>query len=426
MTARFFVNGWSLDNDTVSLAYECDGHSFRETLAFPFPVAVSPVVGRLLDLLSVVAGVSYAKAFAPATVHFPTLDVSPSALTLIEHTYDHGMREFAFRNGMKLPSPFVLADGPRGIAHAPRDMGDTQRPLIPFGAGRDSCVVTSALAHLNPTLFTVGENPHARRIASVCGLEHLSVVRTIDAALLQLNDSGAPNGHVPVTGINSLVSVIVAELTGCTSVGMANEKSASRPTRVVDGIEINHQYSKSLGYEMLMAAAIRDTGSAVGYGSVLRTATDSDISRAFAVRCERLHHDFMSCNRAMIRDASKRSNGWCNDCPKCRGVFLSLAPFLAPDRMVSIFGADLLADANQVDGFRELLTDSEKPFECVADVEEARLSLRSLGQQPEWAQHAVVRTLLQLADSVPTNTTDEATGNMLFADEINAFLRGAE
>jgi hypothetical protein len=159
---------------------------------------------------------------------------------------------------------------------------------------------------------------------------------------------------------------------------------------------------------------------------VLRTATDSDISRAFAVRCERLHHDFMSCNRAMIRDASKRSNGWCNDCPKCRGVFLSLAPFLAPDRMVSIFGADLLADANQVDGFRELLTDSEKPFECVADVKEARLSLRSLGQQPEWAQHAVVRTLLQLADSVPTNTTDEATGNMLFADEINAFLRGAE
>jgi UDP-N-acetyl-alpha-D-muramoyl-L-alanyl-L-glutamate epimerase len=424
VTARFIAQGWSLHNDTVSLAFECDGYTLCETLVFPVPVALSPVASRLLDVLSIVAGVSYAKAFAPTTVAFPSLDVSPTALELIEHTYDHGMREFAFENGMALVSPFLFKDTFRGSAHQPPMRHLPERPLIPFGGGRDSCVVASALRHLNPTLFTVGDNPYARRIASLSGLDHLSVTRTIDPTLLRLNDEGAPNGHVPVTAINSLVSVIVAELTGHTSVVMANEKSASRPTRIVDGVEVNHQYSKSHEYENLLATAVRDTGSAVNYLSVLRHAPDSDISRAFATRCDGLHHEFMSCNRAMIRDASKRSNGWCNDCPKCRGVFLSLAPFLSPARMLSIFGSDLLADQNQIDGFRVLLTDDEKPFECVADVDEARQSLGALVRHPDWSDHVVVRSLQHHAIESTSTGSGEPVADSLFAADINAFLRG--
>lgn len=422
MTARFIVNGWSIDNDTVSMTYECDGVTLREILTFPVPAVPNPVVGRLLDLLSVVAGVSYAKAFAPTTVAFPTIDVSPSALDLIEHTYDHGMREFAFENDMPLSSPFVIKDSARSIAHAAQAHDGPQRPLIPFGGGRDSCVVASALRHLDPTLFTVGTNEYAKNIARTIGLDHLSVTREIDPALLRMNSDGAPNGHVPVTAINSLVSVIVAELTGHTSVVMANEKSASRPTRVVDGIEINHQYSKSLEYERLMASAVRDCGSNVSYVSVLRRVPDRDISRAFALRCVSLHHGFMSCNRAMVRDSSRRSNGWCNDCAKCRGVFLSLAPFLSSASMVSMFGDDLLADAGQLEGFRALLMSDEKPFECVADVEEARESIRTLARDPEWTDHVVVRLLAQLSGESEPSRADLDSDDTMFDAEIRAFL----
>ncbi len=424
MTARFIVNGWSIDGTSVSLSYGCDDLTLREILTFPMPVTPTPVVGRLLDLLSVVAGVSYAKAFAPTTVAFPSLDVSPSGLDLIEHTYDHGMREFAVANGMHPLDPFLFKDTFRAKAHPAPPYDGPQRPLIPFGAGRDSCVVASALRHLSPTLFTVGDNPHARKIASTCGLDHLSVTREIDPALIRMNESGAPNGHVPVTAINSLVSLIVAELTGHTSVVMANEKSASRPTRIVDGFEVNHQYSKSHEYELLMAAAVRDTGSAVSYLSVLRHVPDSDISRAFARNCEPLHHQFMSCNRAMVRDSSKRSNGWCNDCPKCRGVFLSLSPYLSPERMVSIFGVDLLAEESHVEGFRALLSDDDKPFECVADVNEARQSLSMLGADPRWADHTVIRALMPLAVQVAPETTHQTADDSLFTREMRAFLGG--
>ena len=422
MTARFIVNGWSLNDDTVSLSYSCDGHTMREILTFPCPVTPGAVVSRLLDLLSIVAGVSYAKAFAPTTVAFPSVDICPSGLDLVTHTYDHGMREFAFENGMPLSSPFLIKDSARSVAHVAIKSDGAERPLIPFGGGRDSCVVASALRHLSPTLFTVGSNSRARKIAETLGLDHLSVTREIDPALLRMNSDGAPNGHVPVTAINSLVSVIIAELTGHTSVVMANEKSASRPTRVVDGIEVNHQYSKSYAYERLLATAVRDTGSAVGYVSVLRNAPDRDISGAFARHCRSLHQDFMSCNRATVRDASRRSDGWCNDCAKCRGVFLSLAPFLSSASMVSMFGSDLLADPDQLDGFRALLTFDEKPFECVADVEEARESMRVLARDPEWTDHVVVRMLEQLAGEAVPSRTDLTAGDTKFDPEIRAFL----
>lgn len=426
MTARFIANGWEITGDTVTLSYSCDGDTLRETFVFPFSIAPTPVVSRLLDVLSIVAGVSYAKAYAPTTVAFPTLDVSPSALDLIEHTYDHGMREFAFQNGMHVSSPFVLKDTHRANSHSTPPHSGPQRPLIPFGAGRDSCVVASALMHLNPTLFTVGDNRYAQRIASLCGLDHISVRRDIDPALLRMNDAGAPNGHVPVTAINSLVSIIVAELTNHTSVVMANEKSASRPTRIVDGLEVNHQYSKSLDYERLLAQAVRDTGSTVSYLSVLRQVSDHDISRAFAVRCESLHREFMSCNRAMVRNESQRSNGWCNNCAKCRGVFLSLAPFLSPSQMTEIFGVDLLADAEQLEGFRALLTDDEKPFECVADVDEARRSLQALTHHSQWADYFIVRSLHELAATQSESSQHDGNDDGLFSSEIQTFIEATK
>src|SRR5690606_16672904 len=142
------------------------------------------------------------------------------------------------------------------------------------------------------------------------------------------------------TAINSLISVVVALATGCGSVVMANERSASQATRVVAGVAINHQYSKSLAFERLLRAALAPTG--ISYFSALRPWGELPIARAFARAPRAVHAAFMSCNRAFVRDPARRSAGWCGDCPKCRSVYLSLAPFMAPGDLATIFGRDLL------------------------------------------------------------------------------------
>jgi len=427
MTSEFIVQGWTVAGSDVTLRYRSGESVFSEVVGFPVAVEITDVIMRLLDLLAVVAGVSYAKAFAPATVTFPSLDVSPSGLTLIQRTYNEGMREFAFQNQLPLTSTFHVAEVARGDNFQIEALrGEPGRPLIPFGAGRDSCVVASALKHLQPTLFTVGINPFAAEIAQELSLPLLTASRSIDPLLLARNQSGALNGHVPVTAINSLISLIVAELTGHTSVVMANEKSASRPTRIVDGIEVNHQFSKSLEYEQSLRSAVDMAGSIVNYTSVLRSVPDRDISFAFATKCQELHHLFMSCNQAMLRDESRRSAGWCGDCPKCRGMYLSLAPFLSPHEMVGIFGRDLLNDPAQLSGFQDLMSDETKPFECVADISEALESMRHLSTLPQWSRHSVVQSCREVTSKVTTSDSDSYESFSGFDADIQRFMKASQ
>jgi hypothetical protein len=104
------------------------------------------------------------------------------------------------------------------------------------------------------------------------------------------------------------------------------------------------------------------------------------------------HAAFTSCNAVFRRDPARRSAKWCGDCPKCRFVFLILAPYLAPRRLSAIFGGDLLRDPGQVDGFAELMAvGGHKPFECVGEEEESAAAFRLLADDRDWRDAAVVR-----------------------------------
>ena len=397
----FVVDPWEVDaaGTEVRLRYRIGGHAFVERCTFPWPVALDATGRRLLDLLAVVAAVSYWKAFVPGRVVWPELAVDPAGAHLAAVLADEGMREFAVTNTLPVPLP-VTVDGPTASslpAAVQAPAADGVRPLLPLGAGRDSTLVLALLAPLQPRLLTVGDNVHARRVAEVAGIPLAVAGRRIDPALLDLNRQGAPNGHVPVTAITSLVAVVAAYAAGCTDVVMANEHASSSPTRVLGDAEVNHQFSKSFRAETLLRAALAGAGAPVRYWSALRPYGELAISRAFAEHARPFHHVFQSCNRAFVRDETQRSSGWCRACPKCRSVALLLAPFLSPTDLTAVMGADLLDDAGQVDGFADLVVPERKPFECVGEVHEARVAMGMLLAHPHWRHHAVVTALASYA-----------------------------
>jgi hypothetical protein len=62
--------------------------------------------------------------------------------------------------------------------------------------------------------------------------------------------------------------------------------------------------------------------------------------------------------------------------------------------MREIFGADLLDDAAQYDGFARLADSAQqKPFECVGEVQESLAAVQLLDSSPLWHKHANVRRL---------------------------------
>jgi ribosomal protein S18 acetylase RimI-like enzyme len=143
----------------------------------------------------------------------------------------------------------------------------------------------------------------------------------------------------------------------------------------------------------LLRAALDELEVDVNFFSVLRPASELAITRAFS-RMTQYHEAFSSCNTNFRLNGLAPSRKWCCDCPKCRFVFLVMAPFCEPAHLCEIFGHDMLDDASQFEGFA-LLTASGgiKPFECVGEEEESRAAMRMLATDPRWRDHRVVRRL---------------------------------
>jgi hypothetical protein len=399
---RFRFLGWRLEPATgrIDLGYALDGDELHEQVLLGAPItgldpARRAALERAIGLLHLVAGVSYYKAcFAPEITIEANLPESDLA-GFLHHLYSRGLAECRYVNDLRgrgippFPSTAIASAeaGPAGI---------DDRPLVPIGGGKDSIVTLEAVRQMGrePLLFSVGAAPAVVRTVLVAGLPHVTVTRTLDPGLLELNHRGAYNGHVPVTAVVSCLAVIAALVHGAGAVVMADERSASAASLSWDGIEVNHQYSKSWDFERRFAAVVaRHVAADIGYFSLLRPWSELAIARRFAA-LPAYHRAFVSCNRAFLLDRDRRTPSWCGDCPKCRFVALALAPFLDRDRIVSIMGSDLLGDPAQLPGFAALLgIEADKPLECVGEVEESRVAMRLLVDREGWREAAVVRSL---------------------------------
>jgi hypothetical protein len=247
-----------------------------------------------------------------------------------------------------------------------------------------------------------------QRTEAAAGVPRLVVHRRLPLAQLkELNASGALNGHVPITAIIACAALLTAALHGFDAVALANERSASQGNVVYDGVEVNHQFSKSARAEALMRAAVAETAAGVDVFSLLRPASELAIARRFAT-LTRYHRAFTSCNAIFRLDPELRASSWCGNCPKCRFVFLVLAPFMEPDALAAIFGTAMLDDMGQYEGFALLTaTGGHKPFECVGEEEESLTAIRLLAADPRWRDRPVVRRLVaEVLDGRPVAVAD--------------------
>jgi hypothetical protein len=374
----------------ASFSYDLDGEGFTERIRFPpggepgDPAAL----GNLLDLCHVVMGTSYFKLWAPSRLVLRK-PVAAEVLEVCRRTYDEGLREFAYANGFAVPlSTAIEADvSPVGGAAARRP--DTcRRPLVPIGGGKDSAAVLGLLP--DATGISISATTVQRRLAAAAGVELLEVERVIDPNLFRLTPSGY-NGHIPITAINSAISSLVGYLFGYDCVVMGNERSASEPTRVVGGVPVNHQYSKSFAFETVLHDAVALSG--VDYFSLLRQLSELSIAGIVA-RDLRLRGSFLSCNRAFARSRDPgAAQVWCLECPKCLFTFLCFAPWLTVAEADEVFGGNPLDDPDRTESFRDLWRPESKPFDCVGERMESALAMSGLARRPGWRDAAVVRAL---------------------------------
>lgn len=394
MSARgsvFRYAGWAFDEHDVVCSYDLDGRAFTERITLPDgPGRGSCALAQVARLLFLLAGVSYYKTAAPATVDLGDTPVTDADRALLQAFYRDGLGEFAYVNDLDL-SDLAFVGGAEPLAPVPYD-GDPERPLIPFGGGIDSVVVVETVRTRHPqaALFVLGAYEAIDGPVAVTGLPVLRASRALDPQVLA-RDPAFLNGHVPVTGILSLIALATAVIDGRSGVIMSNEHSASEAT--VAGV--NHQWSKSRAFEELLRASLAAAVPGLDYFSLLRSRSELWVAERFA-RLTAYHPVFRSCNRAFHLDPARRLGQWCGECDKCCFIDLILAPYLARTELEAIFhGREPLGRTDLLPQFRSLLGDAEiaKPFECVGDVDECRTAVVLAAARPDRRESPVLSDL---------------------------------
>lgn len=325
--------------------------------------------------LGMVELISYWKISCAPLVRVQAGALNEAQIAWWKELYFHGLGEFYYTNGIEVKQNNFMEMVSEG--NAPTGSYLTKKNLkgcmVPIGGGKDSAVTLSLLKEQKDSNYCYIINPRGATLNTVKSGGYsqdkmIAVKRTLDKRMIELNQQGFLNGHTPFSAIVAFSATIAAYMNDLKYIVLSNESSANEST--VAGSTVNHQYSKSFKFEKDFHT-YEETyiKSGTYYFSMLRPLSEFQIAKQFAT-CSEYHDIFRSCNVGSKEDI------WCGHCPKCLFVFFILSPFLSQERLIEIFGADMMNDMTMLDTMKQLIGLSpEKPFECVGSRDEINTAI---------------------------------------------------
>ncbi|MFW5661932.1 MAG: hypothetical protein ACOC05_11170 [Oceanicaulis sp.] len=397
---RLFEPVFERENNTLRFEYDVPGFGrFEETVRYPAEADLGGISEERLKALSalaaIVIGTSYFKARPAKTLAFD-FSLTEAAERLALLAYGPGLGEFYVRNALAYP-PSLSVDATRA-RDLPAKKSEGRQAVTAFGGGKDSHVASDVVRRVGGEAERVSvilSETVGDRLQTMSETPVVLIRRMIDPRLIEISKSGeALNGHIPITAINSVLLAIHAAARGLDWVVFANERAASEPTMQINGLGVNHQFSKSLEFEDALIAAFDAAGAQFSYFSVLRPTSELWTAHYLATYAEHALPIFASCNRNFVfagETALAEGRRWCGHCAKCVYTAVLLAPFLPMDRHAEIFQSTPLHDQDNAEFLNEIagLTGA-KPWECVGETREVAAALAHLGSAPGWCEAPLI------------------------------------
>lgn len=331
---------------------------------------------NLIFHIGLVELVSYWKATCSKNVIIKAGYINKEQIEFFKKLYFYGLGELFYTNGITPNYDDFInikCELKEQNIEIPKYVGNGN--LIPIGGGKDSNVTLEIMKSdfednlcfiINPKQVTLS----CAQTAGYSNEKIVTVKRTIDKNLIELNKQGFINGHTPFSALVAFLSYFNAYITGKKYILLSNESSANESN--VDGTKINHQYSKTYEFECDFNEYTKKYFKIdIKYFSLLRPLSEYQIAMLFS-NYEKYHKIFKSCNVG----SKKEPWHWCCSCPKCLFVYIILSPFLYKEKLIEIFGEDLFEKEDLLDIFIELTGYGKtKPFECVGTYEEVRYAI---------------------------------------------------
>lgn len=383
------------DRKTIDFIYKAGKLVFEEKIILPQEIPVSTsqdLLNRVLQSLHLMLGISYYKMFCPKKIVVP-YSLTKEQADFWNTVYTKGLGEFFYRNKIDF----------KGLINFPKTVGtplQTQQLLknskkisapwflVAVGGGKDSIVSVETLKEQNKEIvgyiLETQENLPVvqKEVVGIMGIECLVVKRQLDNKLFSLKE--VFNGHIPITAIYSFIGLLLAVVYDYSSIIVSNEKSANFGNVNYLGLEINHQWSKSMEFEKLFKDYIlRFITTNINYSSILRQYNELQIAEKF-VQYPQYFPVFSSCNKN-FRIAGANQKKWCGECPKCAFNFIIFAAYLSKNQLIKIFDKNLLDDEKMFFLYRDLRGEGKmKPFDCVGTFEETKKAFELITKKGEF------------------------------------------
>ncbi len=421
---------YTIDNDKISINY-CfiigENHIFypkMEITSKDFMHFIdSPLIDNIIFNIGMVELVSYWKASCAPKVIIRCGLLSDEQVLWWKKLYFNGLGEFFYLNGIETDIESFMDIKPEGKKHIKAGVSTlSDKVLVPVGGGKDSVVSLEILKESGFDVVPMVVNPREASVRTIetsgFDLNGSAVVnRYLDKHLLELNDRGFLNGHTPFSALLAFVNVLVAALGGIKYIALSNESSANEST--VPGTNINHQYSKSFEFEVdfnnYLSNYITDD---IHYFSFLRPLNELQIASLFS-GFDKHFDGFRSCN------VGSKSDSWCGKCPKCLFTYIILSPFIEKEKLLSIFGKNMLDDMEIENYFLELTGRIEvKPFECVGTPDEVNASLGNM-KSPVLNNSLVLKNYKNNYSGNFTDLLNDWNSDNMLPDEFENVLKYA-
>lgn len=383
----FVYDSYTLGEDYLEFHFVMDEYDFRPRWTFDKEIIAAGFDRELAERVAFCLGMAELVSYWKCALS-PRIEVRCGGLSQWEcewwkKLYINGLGEYFYRNEINPQNcPFEICAEkcePLKAEHCP-----LSGALVPIGGGKDSVVTAELLKSAGEDIFPYIINPRGATLgcveaAGIDACKTISARRTIDKTLLELNANGYLNGHTPFSAVVAFSAELFACLSQRKYIVLSNESSANES--YVEGMMINHQYSKSTEFERdfreYCEKIFGGYGRCAEYFSLLRPWSEWQIAREF-VKHPQYFSVFQSCN------LGSKTNVWCGKCAKCLYVYILLAAFLDDETLVNIFGCNMLEKEELSEMLDGLMLDGEdKPFECVGTKEEVRLSLYMAAQKRE-------------------------------------------
>ena len=368
---KLIIHQPSIKDGQIIASYQANGIDYSHTFSFSEPVLAFDDVSQRLIFWLAIAHAPYLFSIEYFTEIETEFSLSPEEIAFFEKLVYNGMAEFRYVNNIAITTTTTFTSNDAKPLTPLAVERELDGRLLLNGGGKDG--LTSGLllqaSDLDFKLFQIGTGVAQNKAANALGSSMILFKREMEEKRLD----GKYKGHRPTSAAIAISALLTAYMTGKRDVIASNENSANEPNLEVNGVEINHQYSKSFEFEKDLGELLLSFGIPLRYFSLLRPFHELQIVKLFSHQPVDASQSFISCNHGF------RKGFWCKTCAKC--AFISLAfTAVAPESTEAIFETENSISIPELEKhIAELVSpELQKPLECVGTLYECQLAAKTI------------------------------------------------